>query len=92
MALIEKIISGTKEGCILLKDNKREYPVSICGDATKDLIYYLKSAKNPKTRKRYESYIFRLKDPMSRYILKLAIDNSDRSKDLIEQIEAVIKI
>ncbi len=91
MAIIEKIVSGTKEGCILVKDDKREHPISMCGDATKDLIYYLKSAENPKTRERYRSYIARLRDPMSRYILKLAVDNANRSKEIISQIETVIR-
>ena len=90
MSIIEKIVSGTKEGCILIKDDKRKSPVSMCGDATKGLLYYLESAENPKTRERYISYMTRLKDPMSRYILKLAIDNTDRSKEIINQIETAI--
>lgn len=91
MAIIEKIVSGTKEGCILIKDDKRKSPVSMCGDATKGLLYHLKSAENSKTRERYRSYITRLKDPMSRYILKLAVDNADRSKQIISEIEAAIR-
>lgn len=91
MAIIEKIISGIKEGCVLVKDNKREHPVSMCGDATKDLVRYIKNAENPKTRERYRSYIPKLRDPMSRYILNLAVDNADRSKEIVSQIEAATK-
>lgn len=91
MTIIEKIVGGTREGCILLKDNKRSHPVSICGDGTKDLIYYLKSAKDPKNRERYKLYIDKLKDPMSRYILKLVIDNAENSDKIVEQINLAIK-
>lgn len=91
MAIIEDIVGGSKDGCILVKDDQRKYPVSICGDGTKDLLHYLKSAENPKTRERYSSSVSRLRDPMSRYVLKLAIDNADRSKEIIKKIETAIE-
>lgn len=91
MALIEKIVKGTKEGCIWVKDNKREHPVSMCTDMVNSLVYYLKSAEKPENRKRYETLLPTLRNPMSKYVLKLAIDNTNRSKEIIKEIEESIK-
>ena len=91
MAFIEKIVKGTKEGCILVKDDKRKYPISMCTDAVNSLIYHLKYAKKPENRKRYELLLPTLRDPMSKYIIKLAIDNTNRSNEIIKDIEESIK-
>ncbi len=79
-------IAVNREGYMSVRDDRRPNPVSVCCDGTKDFIIWLRMAKNPRMRPILANRIPAMKDPMSRYLLKLAVDNSDRSDDIINQV------
>ncbi len=81
-------VTVNHEGYMSIRDDRRPYPVSVCCDGTRDFIIWLRLAKNPKMRAILSNRIPALRDPMSRYLLKLAIDNSDRSDEIINRVYA----
>ena len=84
MALIKEIYS-TGDGWIKVLDNKRPYAIPICPEGIGTLIRYLKNTPNRKQF--YEERLPELRDGSEgRYILKLAIDNSDFADSIIKQI------
>ena len=84
MALIKEIYDAG-DGWIKVLDNKRPYAIPLCPEGVQDLIRYLKNSVSRKEF--YEKNLPILKERSEgRYILKLAIDNSDFAGPLIEKI------
>ncbi len=81
-------IAVNREGYMAVRDDRRPNPVSVCCDGTKDFVIWLRLAKNPRMRAILANRIPALRDNMPRYLLKLAIDNFERSDEIINQIYA----
>ena len=85
MARILRIIVNP-DGYISVKDDHRPNPVSVCCDGTRDLIIWLRLAKNTRMRYILTNRIPYLKGQISRYLIKLAVDNFDRADEIIDGI------
>lgn len=84
MARIKEIYDAG-QGWIKVLDDKRPYTVPICPEGVQDLIRYLKNSASRKEF--YEKNLPTLKKGSEgRYLLKLAIDNSEFADPLIEKI------
>ncbi len=81
-------ITANREGYMSVQDDHRPNPVSVCCDGTRDFITWLRLAKNPRMRAILANRIPALRDQMSRYLLKLAVDNCDRADEIVNQIYA----
>ena len=79
-------ISTKGNGWIEISDDKHSHKVPICPEGVLNLIWYLKNSANGK-KEFYEKALKRLKDGSDgKYLLKLAIDNSERSDSIIKTI------